>query len=366
MAKINVMALGGLDEKQRRLYILEIDSKMYIVDSGVYEPLNNDFGIKHIVPNMDYLNFHKEKIKAVFLSSANRMNIGSLLQIIKIKNDIEIFGSKSTLDSLETFFKVDTKDWNKVEIKKGETKNIGGIDVSAIALPSIIPGTLGYKFITGDGNILYLSDYIFDSIKEYDGISPINELTSLSKEKNLLLISDASLSTEKAALSSKFRIKDLVSKYLNKPNRLVISIYEDEILNLVELIQLAKEHKRKIFLKSQTLFELITIFMKNGELENFPIRKISEYREIDKENSIIVLSGTRTKLYKIIESIIDSHNKEDFIFEKDDIVYFSAIPQAGNEHVFADVTNKISRVELNFHKPSSDEKKNIWYNRIWY
>ncbi len=356
MAKINILALGGLDEKQRRLYILEVDSKMYVVDSGVYEPLNNDFGIQHFVPNMEYLASNRDKLKAVFLSSANRMNIGSLEQIISIKNDVEIYGSKSTLDSLGVFFKEKADDWNKVEIKKGETKNVAGLDVKAIAVPSIIPGTFGYKFITDDGNVLYLSDYIFDSIKEF-GISPIDELSELSNEKNLILITDASASTEKAALSSKFRIKDLVAKYLNKPRRFVVAIYEDEILNAVELIQLAKETKRKIFFKSKTLFRLMEMFKANGEVEDFPIRHYSDYRDEDKENSIVVLSGTRTKLYKTVELIIEAHNKEDFAFEVEDIVYFAAMPQAGNEHVFADVTNKISRIEPDFHKPEKETKK---------
>ncbi len=356
MAKINIMALGGLDEKQRRLYILEIDSKMYVIDSGVYEPLNNDFGIQHLIPNMEYLASNRDKLKAIFLSSANRMNIGSLEQIINIKNDIEIYGSNSTIDSLGVFFKEKANDWNTVKINKGETKNISGVDVKALGLPSLIPGTLGFQFKTEDGNVLYLTDYIFDYVNELN-ISPIEELGELSKEKNLLLLSDSSLSTEKSALSSKYRISDLVSKYLNKPNRFVISIYEDEILNVIELIKLAKKLKRKIFVKSKTLFNLLEIFKANGEIEDFPIRKYSDYKEADKEKAIVILSGTRTKLYKTIELIIEAHNKEDFAFEEDDIVYFSALPQAGNEHVFADVTNKISRVELNFHKPDKEVKK---------
>lgn len=356
MAKINIMALGGLDEKQRRLYILEIDSKMYVIDSGVYEPLNNDFGIQHLIPNMEYLASNRDKLKAIFLSSANRMNIGSLEQIINIKNDIEIYGSNSTIDSLGVFFKEKANDWNTVKINKGETKNISGVDVKALGLPSLIPGTLGFQFKTEDGNVLYLTDYIFDYVNELD-ISPIEELGELSKEKNLLLLSDSSLSTEKSALSSKYRITDLVSKYLNKPNRFVISIYEDEILNVIELIKLAKKLKRKIFVKSKTLFNLLEIFKANGEIEDFPIRRYSDYKEADKEKAIVILSGTRTKLYKTIELIIEAHNKEDFAFEEDDIVYFSALPQAGNEHVFADVTNKISRVELNFHKPDKEVKK---------
>lgn len=356
MAKINILALGGLDEKQRRLYILEIDSKIYILDSGVYEPLNNDFGIKHFVPNITYLTLNRDKIKAVFLSSANRMNIGSVLQIVKIKSDVKICGSKTTIDSLEVFFENQTEDWNKVIYKKGETKTISGIDIKAIALPSNIPGTFGFQFKTNDGNLLYFSNYIYDSVKELN-VSPISELSEFQTQKNLLLISDSSLSTEKVALSSKFRIRDLVKKFFLRDKRLVITIYEDEIINAIELIRLAKENKRKIFFKSETLFKLIKIMMENGEIDEFPIRKYSDFRNEDAKTSVIVLSGTRTKLYKSIEFLIEANDIKDFTFSKEDIVYFSALPQAGNEHIFANVLNKITRINPIVFKASPEDKK---------
>ncbi|BDU67468.1 MAG: RNase J family beta-CASP ribonuclease [Candidatus Tyloplasma litorale] len=355
MAKINILALGGLDEKQRRLYVLEIDSKIFIFDSGVYEPLNNNFGIQHFVPNIDYLSLNKDKIKAVFLSSANRMNIGSLKQLVNLKKNLKIYGSKSTLDSLKIFFGEESNYWNKNEIQKNQKIKISEFNVEAIALPSIIPGTFGYKIETNNGNILYFSDYIFDSIKEYR-ISPIDQLISLTKEKNLLLLSDSSLATEKNPLSSQFRIRDIVSKYFKKQKRLILTIYEDEILNIVELIKLCKENKRKLFFKSRTLFNLINIFMQNGEIEKFPI-KFYEPNFEEEHDAVIVLSGTRTKLYRTVELLIEANNKKDFAFESDDNVCFLALPQPGNEHVFTDVTNKISRVNLNFEKISTEEKK---------
>lgn len=356
MSKINILALGGLDEKQRRLYILEIDSKIFILDSGVYEPLNNDFGIQHFIPNMEYLKQNKDKIKAIFLSSANRMNIGSLLEIVNIKPNIEIYGSKTTLDSLDIFFKGLSKNWNKIPFIKGEKKNIAGIEVGTINMASSLPGVLGYQFKTNEGNVLYFSDYIFDSIKEYN-ISPISELSSLSGEKNLLLISDVSSAKERVALSSKFRIENLIKKYFNKENRLVVALYEDEIINIVELIKLTKENRKKIFFKSKTMFSLISMMMENGVIEKFPIKKYSDYKSEESGKSVIILSGTRTKLYKKIDNLIETHNKKDFAFEENDIVYFAALPQAGNEHVFAAVSNKISRIDPMVDKPSLDEKK---------
>ncbi len=355
MAKVKVLALGGLDEKQRKMYILDIDSKMYILDAGVYEPLKNDFGIQHFIPNMDYLIQNKDKIKAVFLSSANRMNIGSLPQLIKIKPDIEIYGSKTTLDSLPIFFGDETKNWKKINFKKGEIKNISGIEVASFLVSSTIPGTLGYKFKTKDGNILYVTDYIFDSVKEYN-VSPIIELSNLINEKNLLLITDSSMASEKIALSSKIRIKNLIDKYIEKNKKFVITIYEDEILNVVELIELAKKHNKNIFFKSNTLLKLILMMMDNNEIEKFPIKHYSDFNFDNLENSIVVISGTRTKLYRTVELLIESNNKKEFSFTQDDIVFFSAKKQAGNEHIFASVKNKISRFDPMIISSVEDEK----------
>ena len=355
MSKINVLALGGLDEKEKRLYILEIDSKIYILDSGVYEPLNNDFGVQHFIPNMEYLELNRDKIKAIFLSSANRMNIGSLQQVIEIKKEIEIYGSQSTLDSIEVFFETDTSDWNKIPFKKGETKNIAGINVKAILMSSIIPGTFGYKFETVDGNILYLTDYVFDSVKEYK-TTAMNYMTEMKEEKNLILITNAGKASASALLSSNYRIKNDLKKVINKKQRIVVALYEDEIINVVELISLAKQNKKKVFIKSATLFNLIKIMMKNGEIEEFPIRLYSDFKKEDTENAIVVLSGTRTKLYRAIELIIEAHNIEEFAFEKNDIVCLLALPQSGNEHVFANVLNKITRIDPEVVVPKSGTK----------
>ena len=355
MAKVNILALGGLDEKQKRLYILEIDSKIFILDSGVYEPLNGDFGIKHFIPNTDYLKQNRDKIKAIFLSSANKTNIGSVGEIINIKNDVEIYGSSTTIDSLKVFFGDKSNSWNKIKFEKGETKNIAGIKVKGINMPSIIPGTFGYQFETEDGNILYLTDYIFDSIIEFD-VNPSREISESLNNKTLLLISDVSKVDKNSSVSSKFRIKDLIKKQFLKEKRLIVILYEDEIINVVELMKLAKENKKKIFIKSEILFNLINIMIKNDDIEDFPIRKYESFRKEDELRSVIILSGTRTKLYKEIEIMIDTDNKDDFSFEKEDTVFISALPQPGNEHVFASIVNKLTRINPIVIKPNTIEK----------
>jgi|GEM_PF-1679319 len=222
-------------------------------------------------------------------------------------------------------------------------------------MSSIIPGTFGYKFETKDGNILYLTDYVFDSIKEYN-TTAMNYMTEMVNENNLLLLSDSGRTGEVKSLSSNYRITNEIKSIINKNQRIIVALYEDEIINVVEIINIAKKNKKKIYLKSEILFKLIKIMMQNNEIEEFPIRLYSDFKKEDSDKSIVILSGTRTKLYRAIELIIEAHNANDFAFEEDDIVCLFALPQSGNEHVFANVVNKITRVDPKVITPKEGTK----------
>ncbi|RKX66960.1 MAG: hypothetical protein DRP42_01745 [Tenericutes bacterium] len=78
MAKINIFALGGLDEKAKNMYVLEIDSKMYIIDAGINEPVRDDFGVQQIIPKLDYLKLNSDKIKGIFLSTPAKYQLGAI------------------------------------------------------------------------------------------------------------------------------------------------------------------------------------------------------------------------------------------------------------------------------------------------
>ena len=97
MAKIKVLALGGLDEIHKNLYIIEIESMMFILDAGTYQPLSSNFGIQHFIPRLDYIKDNQDKVKGLFISSADVLEFGAIKEIIKIIPKIKIYASKETI-----------------------------------------------------------------------------------------------------------------------------------------------------------------------------------------------------------------------------------------------------------------------------
>jgi ribonuclease J len=78
MANINFFALGGQDETGKNCYILEVENDLFIIDSGIKHPVQNDLGIDAIIPNFEYLVLNKERIKGVFITHAHDLNFAAL------------------------------------------------------------------------------------------------------------------------------------------------------------------------------------------------------------------------------------------------------------------------------------------------
>ena len=54
MSNIKLIALGGVRENGKNLYIAEVDESIFILDVGLKYPENEQLGVDFVIPNMDY------------------------------------------------------------------------------------------------------------------------------------------------------------------------------------------------------------------------------------------------------------------------------------------------------------------------
>ncbi len=359
MSNINIMALGGLDEKTKSLYTIEIDSKIFILDSGIEEPLNSTFGIKRFVPKIEYLLENRDKIKGIFLSSANFEQLGSLDNIFKNLPNIKIYGSSYTLKSLKIFFPNIDFSKNIVPIKSGEKVDFSNVIVSPIELTSSIPGNFGYVFKTENGNIIYLVDYTFDTIEEY-GLKLLSNINKVSEQDNLIFITDSSNMNIKTSLFPNFRIESQLNKFINKEKRTFVFLYESDLLNIVEVINAAKEKGKKIYFESEEMIALIKNMIDEKYIDDFSFNNLKELKPVDydQNNILVIYSGRRAKFYKKISSLLTSEDIGSMI-NKNDVIYIGSIPQPGNEDYFQKIISEFSKIDCEIYFSSMSDKYNI-------
>ena len=88
MQKIRLMALGGLDEDGKNMYLVEIDGDIFVVDAGLKYPIESEqLGIEYIIPDFTYLIEHQQRIKGLFISHGHDDVMGGIGHLL---NQIDV------------------------------------------------------------------------------------------------------------------------------------------------------------------------------------------------------------------------------------------------------------------------------------
>ena len=68
MANIKILALGGLGENGKNMYVVEVDEQIFIFDAGLRYPDIDMYGVDAVIPDLTYLVERKDKIAGIFVS----------------------------------------------------------------------------------------------------------------------------------------------------------------------------------------------------------------------------------------------------------------------------------------------------------
>ena len=74
MSKINIFALGGLNEVGKNMYVVKVDEEIYIFDAGMKFNVENAYGVDYILPDYHYLKENEKKINGIFISHAHEID----------------------------------------------------------------------------------------------------------------------------------------------------------------------------------------------------------------------------------------------------------------------------------------------------
>lgn len=93
---IKLIALGGVGEIGKNMYLVEVDGEIFVVDAGLMFPENEMLGIDIVIPDISYLIENKDRVKAIFLTHGHEDHIGAIYYVIS-KLNVPVYGTRLTL-----------------------------------------------------------------------------------------------------------------------------------------------------------------------------------------------------------------------------------------------------------------------------
>lgn len=349
MSKINFFALGGMDERGKSCFVLEINNGFYLFDVGILTPNFSKYGIKKIMFDYTWIQKNIQKIKGLFIGIANLSNIGSLQFLNSIFKNIPIYTSTLNKLIIESLFNErsmqnvrDFQPYKIIEVEPMKPLVVSGVEITPIQITAINPLALGFCIKTDQGYITVVDEFIVSPEPNPAFQSQLDQINLITNHNNLLLITAVgSVSQNKAFVAPSHDPTEFFLNQIKTANgRLMIGIFDYNIYHLIKLVDLCTKLSVPILLNSGIF---VTLLRKFEELKIIkpkpPILNVKSSTSMTK--GVVLIIGSRNKLFDSISQILDGENK--IIAPNDNDKYILAIKTIpGFEFIEAKTYDKIS------------------------
>ncbi len=358
MQKIRLMALGGLDEDGKNMYLVEIDGDIFVVDAGLKYPSETEqLGIEYIIPDFTYLIEHQDRVKGVFISHGHddvMYALGHLLTQI----DVPVYATALTAKLLEIEFrkhKLNNKFINV--IKRNDSIRIGNHVIHTFPVMQSIADGVGFAFETDAGMIVYASEFIFD----YDFLNTafsmdVNALSEMGKNQVLLLMSESKGSSRPGYTAPKHRISDHVEHYFEESDkRIIITLYRQNLFRIMEVLELAARYNKKVYFYDPEHIRLLNTVDELGYYK-LPKNIIVDRKDFnnDMKDIVCVVSGSGNEVFKLMHNIAIGEDRQ-IELREDDIAIIASPVVPGTEKDATAMENDLYKADVKIVKLNAKE-----------
>ena len=320
MSKINLFALGGLNEDGKNMYVVEVDKDIYVFDAGLKYPKDRYLGIDYIIPSFDYLKKNIKNVKGIFLSHGHESNIGAISDILMDLPNIPIYAAKYTMEMLKIQLEADNiKTKSLHEIKFNVPLKFGNNSVFPIRVTHSIPDATLFVLNTKDGSIVYSGDFIFDPTMPEHFSCDIGRLAYVGKQNVLCLMTESMYSEKPGFTTPEHRVGGFIRKVLHEnENRIIMSVLPAHIYRIQEIFDEVSKTNRSIVIMGKLLNEIIN---KSIDLKylNINRNKIGDLSNLNDKGVIVLVSDLKEKPYANLERILKDNDRYIKLKEEDTI-----------------------------------------------
>ena len=367
MSKINFVALGGCQENGKNLYVVEIDSKIFVLDCGIKFPTSELYGVDYILPDMTYLENNKKNIVGLFVTHGHEASMGAVFDFVRRFPRVKVFASCFTLALIKDLLEsknvpYDEKRMIEVNSKTNYSFDKLGVDASVSFFNTAhnIPDSYGIIIHTNKGAIVYTSNFTFDQNQhQADYLSMFNTLVRASKEGVIALLPESLGALHEGTRGTIFEFKQRIENiFVQSNNRLIFTLFSDDLQRIQQIIDIAISFNRNIAVLGRKTQRTIDLGMKMGYLR-VPEERLVNLKFIDDKNKnndpnlVVLVTGERHEPYYMLQRMATKRDRLINLEENDNIIVLTQ-PYPGTEKMAARTLDMIFRVCTNVTTFTSD------------
>ena len=352
--KVKIFALGGLDEVGNNLYVVDVNSKMFILDAGMKHPGEEMLGVDAVIPDFRYLVENQDKIKGIFLTLGHDEHMGAISQLLSVVN-VPVYGTRLTIALAEDALleaKMDVSKYTLHIIRDENTLYFDGVKVSFFKTTHSIPGSIAVAVHTSAGAVVYTSDFIFNHSVSGRYQTNYNRISDIARNGVLCMLAESVNAESLGHASTGDALMHKFEEAFSKTDgRIIFSLLSTDLHRIQMVVDLAIKYNRKVAITGRRMQRLIDLSVKLGYLKIpkpvlMSLGFMNAHRDNNIANMVVITTGTRFEPFINLTRMIKGHDR--FIkIQKTDTVVLAITTQLGTETRAARTMDMLYRTDAN-------------------
>lgn len=346
---VRVIPVSGVEEIGRNMIIVETKDDIVVVDAG-FQFVSEESkapGINYILPNTQYLEERKHKIRALVVTHGHLDHIGGIPFIIERIGNPPIYTQYLTslmiLKRQEEFPHIEPVDMHVV--KEGESFTVGKMKIKTFPVTHSIPDAMGLGLETKHGDIVITGDI---KLIHENGKVVVEESSTWEKvglNNNLALLCDSTNADRDGFSASESKVYETLENIIKAATgRLIIGTFASQFDRLINIIKTCEDTGKKVVLEGRSIKTNIEIAIQAKILEVKPhtIINAGDMGDYPSDKIVILSTGAQGEEFAALMRMATDKHKFVTLNERDTIVLSSSVIP-GNEIAVQKLKDNIYR-----------------------
>ncbi len=338
----SIVALGGLGEVGKNMYVIHHDDEILIIDAGVMFPEDDLMGVDYVIQDVSYLKENESKIKALIITHGHEDHIGGitfLLQNVKIP---VIYAPRIAVSLIKNKLEDNHLNYQNLETyDKDSIFKFKHFTVEFVNTTHSIPDSFAVVIHTPQGIIFETGDFKFD-LTPIGPMADLHKIARIAEQGVKLLLSDSTNALSEGFSKSESCVDETLNDIVSRHHgRVIIATFASNIYRIKHIVETCRKNNRQIVTFGRSMETSIEIAFENGLLKDRSIFIDANKAKSLKRNEVCILcTGSQGEPLAALSRIANGVHKQISLLN-DDLVVFSSKPIPGNAASINRIINKL-------------------------
>lgn len=346
---VRIIPISGVEEIGRNMTVVETKDDLVIFDIGFQfvSEESNAPGINYILPNTQYVEERKHKIRALVVTHGHLDHIGGIPFVMERIGNPPIYTQYLTSlmikKKLEEFPHLEPVDMRV--IKEGDSFTVGKTKIKTFPVTHSIPDAMGVSVETKHGDVVLTGDIRLTHENGDVAADEKADWEKVGQNKNLVLICDSTNADREGFSAPEGEVLATLDRIIkDATGRLIVGTFASQFERLTAVIKSCEKYGKKVVLEGRSIKTNIDIarmaklidvddkiFINAGDMGDYPSDRI-----------VILSTGAQGEEFAALMRIATDKHKFITLTERDTVVLSSSVIP-GNEIAVQKLKDNIYR-----------------------